>query len=334
MLDQSRNRGGSLLVTLLWLLLIPASACTQGEPRKAGERAKVEPAAPATTVEQPELDEQPALDSGGGFLTELHVCVGIEKPEKCKRGAVLFTQKCNLCHFFPEVRERSGPTLVGLLGRERRFVNGQSLVADRSYIRRSIVDHNSDNEYVPGYSGSLFDKTRILSRPEASMRAALRNAEASTWNATVGRLDGDDVDALVAFIEWLSPGAWPQGLVKIAEIVPGKAPFDAGCIRKQIELRLESIHVSYEILLEGQSDLAGEVTVQFMGLPGGSLAHGKVVHDTVRNPILARCAASAVGEATASCPVPPTDGTVTFAFARDEDAREPRPNAIPLRLLY
>jgi len=42
----------------------------------------------------------------------------------------------------------------------------------------------------------------------------------------------------------------------------------------------------------------------------------------------------AVGEATASCPVPPTDGTVTFAFARNEDAREPPPNAIPLRLIY
>lgn len=334
MLDQSSNRGGPLLVTLLWLLLISASACTQGGPRKAGEPAKLEPVAPATTVEQRELDEQPALDSGGGFLTELHVCVGIEKPEKCKRGAVLFTQKCNECHFFPEVRERSGPTLVGLVGRERRFVNGQSLVADRSYIRRSIVDHNSDDEYVPGYSGSLFDKTRILSRPEASMRAALRNAEASTWNATVGRLDDDDVDALVAFIEWLSPGASPQGLVKVAEIVPGKTPFDAECIRKQIELRLESIHVSYEILLEGQSDLAGEVTVQFMGLPGGSLADGKVVHDTVRDPILARCVASAVGEATASCPVPPTDGKVTFVFARNKDAPEPPPNAIPLRLIY
>ncbi len=333
MLDQSSNCGGPLLVTLLWLLLISASACTQGEPRKAGEPAKVEPVAPATTVEQPELDEQPALDSGSGFLTELHVCVGIEKPEKCKRGAVLFTQKCNLCHYFPEVRERSGPTLVGLVGRERRFLNGQSLVADRSYIRRSIVDHNGDDEYVPGYDGTL-ERIQMLSHPEARIRTARRSAEANAWDGTVGHLDGDDVDALVAFVEWLSPGAWPQALVKIAEIVPGEAPFDAGCIRKQIELRLESIHVSYEILLEGQSDLAGEVTVQFMGLPGGSLAHGKVVHDTVRNPILARCVASAVGEATASCPVPPTDGTVTFVFARDEDAPKPPPNAIPLRLLY
>ncbi len=317
-----RNRGGPLLVTLLWLLLISASACTQGEPRKAGERAKVEPVPPATTVAQRELDEQPSLDGDECILMELPVCVGIKKPEKCKRGAVLFTQKCNLCHYFPSVRERSGPTLVGLVGRERRFLNGQSLVADRNYIRRSIVDHNSDDEYVPGYDGT-FEKSRMLGHPEASMRAALRRVEANAWDATVGRLDRDDVDALVAFIEWLSPGAWPQGSVKVAGIVPGKAPFDAGCIRKQIELRLESIHVSYEILLEGQSDLDGEVTVQFMGLPGGSLADGKVLHDTVGHPILARCVADAVGDATASCPVPPTDGTVTFAFARDEDAREP-----------
>jgi len=225
---------------------------------------------------------------------ELHVCVGLKKPEKCKRGAVLFTQKCNLCHYFLGVRERSGPTLVGLVGRERRFLNGQSLVADRSYIRRSIVDHNGDDEYVPGYDGTL-EKLQMLSHPEARIRTARRSAEANAWDGTVGHLDGDDVDALVAFIEWLSPGASPQGSVKIAELVPGKAPFDAGCIRKQIELRLESIHVSYEILLEGQSDLAGEVTVQFMGLPGGSSADGKVVHDTVRDPILARCVASAVG---------------------------------------
>ncbi len=329
--DKSRDWRGPPSVTLLWLLLISASACTQGEPRKAGERATVEPVASATVVEPPELDEQRGL--GSGFLTELHVCVGIEKPEKCKRGAVLFTQKCNLCHYFPSVRERSGPTLVGLVGRERQFLNGQSLVADRSYIRRSIVDHNGDDEYVPGYSGTL-EKIQMLSHSDARMRPALRRAEANAWDATVGRLDGDDVDALVAFIEWLSPGAWPQGSAKIAGIVPGKAPFDAGCIRKQVELRLESIHVSYEIQLEGRSDLDGEITVQFMGLPGGSLADGKVVRDTVGDPILARCVADAVGEATASCPVPPTDGTVTFAFARDEDAPEPPPNAIPLRLLY
>jgi cytochrome c2 len=92
----------------------------------------VKPVAPAATVEQPELDEQPALDSSGGFLMELHVCVGLKKPEKCKRGAVLFTQKCNLCHHSLSVQERAGPTLVGLVGRERRFLNGQSLVADRS----------------------------------------------------------------------------------------------------------------------------------------------------------------------------------------------------------
>ena len=112
-----RNRRGSLSVTLLWLLLISASACTQWEPRKAGETAKVEPVAPATTVEQPELDEQPALDSGGGSLTELHVCVGIEKPEKCKRGAVLFTQKCHLC----SARSSTGRT-CGRLGKADRIL--------------------------------------------------------------------------------------------------------------------------------------------------------------------------------------------------------------------
>ena len=162
-----RNRGGPLLVTLLWLLLISASACAQGEPRKAGERAKVEPVAPATTVVQPELDEQPGLDSGGGFLTELHVCVGLDKPEKCKRGAVLFTQKCNVCHFFPEVRERSGPRWSGWLdvNDDLSTDNRSSRTGATFAVQSSITTVTTSTCLV---MTAPFDKTPMLSRPEAS----------------------------------------------------------------------------------------------------------------------------------------------------------------------
>jgi hypothetical protein len=211
------------------------------------------------------------------------------------------------------------------------FLNGVSVVADEAYIRRSTIDHNSDEEFVPGYHGTL-DKVAMLSHPNAALRTSYREAEAERWEAVVGwdGLRADEVDALVAFIKWLSPGTWPRGSARLAEIVP----LDSEHLRKEIELRLESIHLCYEVQLEGEPGLQGLIMVEPVGLPGGRLVDGRVILDTVHNPMLARCVADAVGDATAACPVPPEEGAVTFVFAPNDEAPEPPPNAIPLRLIW
>lgn len=54
---------------------------------------------------------------------------------------------CNTCHL-PTGRG-IGPSLVGLLGREVELENGETLIADAQYIRRSILDPRS--QIVAGY---------------------------------------------------------------------------------------------------------------------------------------------------------------------------------------
>lgn len=56
-----------------------------------------------------------------------------------QRGAASFNRLgCNNCHTDKDT-ERA-PTLMGLLGKTRKFTDGSSTVADEGYIRKSIID--------------------------------------------------------------------------------------------------------------------------------------------------------------------------------------------------
>lgn len=332
MIEQPLNRCVHLGAMVVCVLLTPSFACTGDRRGPASEQGHETPT--ESTAMKPARFEQPsaveASHSGGDILIEFPVCDGSPYPKKCDKGSSIFAEKCRICHGRTGAGHRTAPTLIGLLGRKRTFLNGRSLIADEAYIRRSIIDHNSDEEYVPGYDGTL-EKVQMLSHPDAALRASRRAAEVQGWKNVVGRsgLLLSEVDALVAFIEWLNLEPLPQGSVRIAELVAGKKRFDAKRIRKKIGLFLESIQLCYEFELEKEPDLQGEITVEFVGLPSGRLADGKVVRDTLEKPLLTRCVANAVGHATAACSVPPQDGTVTFVMAPIDKTAEPPPNGIP-----
>src|SRR4029453_16952564 len=63
-------------------------------------------------------------------------------------GEKLFEQLgCNTCHRADTTGR--GPTLDGLFGRQVHLANGQTIVADESYLRESIV--NPQAKLVAGY---------------------------------------------------------------------------------------------------------------------------------------------------------------------------------------
>lgn len=74
--------------------------------------------------------------------------VGQGPPPMALTGEQIFTNLgCNSCHV---ANGRGiGPSLVGLLGREVELTDGQRLVADAQYIRRSILDPRA--QIVAGY---------------------------------------------------------------------------------------------------------------------------------------------------------------------------------------
>jgi cytochrome c oxidase subunit 2 len=66
-----------------------------------------------------------------------------------QQGEQLFVNLgCNTCHL--PTGQGIGPSLVGLLGRERALESGETIEANAQYIRRSILDPRS--QIVAGYS--------------------------------------------------------------------------------------------------------------------------------------------------------------------------------------
>ncbi|MBN9503240.1 MAG: cytochrome c oxidase subunit II [Armatimonadetes bacterium 55-13] len=56
-----------------------------------------------------------------------------------QRGAAAFNQLgCNNCHSDKDTDR--APSLIGLMGKQRKFTDGSGLVADEDYIRKSIID--------------------------------------------------------------------------------------------------------------------------------------------------------------------------------------------------
>ena len=77
-------------------------------------------------------------------------------------GALLFTTKgCFNCH--TSVDNERGPTLNGLFGRQRRFADGGSHIADEQYVRESILEPWERLTYgyrntMPAYKGQLTEE--------------------------------------------------------------------------------------------------------------------------------------------------------------------------------
>ena len=107
-------------------------------------------------------------------------------------GEQLFTSfGCNSCHL-PN-GQGIGPSLVGLLGSEQELEDGQTIVADAQYIRRSILDPRSQivagyPAVMPTYEGqideqelfSLVEYVTSLSTPADAVQAPDSNPATET----------------------------------------------------------------------------------------------------------------------------------------------------------
>lgn len=89
-------------------------------------------------------------------------------PAAAASGRSLFLSLgCNTCH--PGGRSGTGPSLIGLLGREVELQSGETITADRAYIRRSIVAPSE--QIVAGYS-DLMPAMEDLSEQELTQLVA------------------------------------------------------------------------------------------------------------------------------------------------------------------
>lgn len=109
-------------------------------------------------------------------------------------GRLLFEQRgCASCHRADGTGP--GPALVGVFGSQVRLENGQTVVADESYIRESIVNPNA--KVVAGYQPIM--------------------------PSFQGQLSEEELNQLVAYIRSLGQGGAPAG-TPAPGTTPGAAP--------------------------------------------------------------------------------------------------------------
>jgi cytochrome c2 len=95
--------------------------------------------------------------------------------ERVKRGEALFTSLgCNACHSV-DGSMRVGPSMAGLYGKEEKMTDGSVVTVDESYLVESIY------------------------RPAARIVAGF----APTMPTYAGRIEGEDMNAMLAYIKSL-----------------------------------------------------------------------------------------------------------------------------------
>ncbi len=88
-----------------------------------------------------------------------------------KSGAKLARRSgCASCHTLDGTR-RPGPTWKGLYGRKRMLANGQEVVADEAYLRRSII--TPDAEIAQGFPKRMMPKNFGQKLSEEDLRAII-----------------------------------------------------------------------------------------------------------------------------------------------------------------
>ncbi|MHB0875701.1 MAG: c-type cytochrome [Anaerolineae bacterium] len=119
--------------------------------------------------------------------------------EALNRGVQLATdQGCRRCHSIDGTR-LIGPSWLGLAGREETLTDGTTVMVNAAYLTESILEANA--KIVQGYSANIMP-------------------------AYAGRLDGAQVDDLVAYIESLGAATSAQEVVVVVAqttVVPTEA---------------------------------------------------------------------------------------------------------------
>jgi hypothetical protein len=221
-----------------------------------------------------------------------------------------------------------------LVGRKRVFLSGQSVVADEAYIRRSIIDHSSDAEYVPGWKGTFY-RTRAMREGREDWLDFAHHREKLSWDDhVVGSwtpLTPAKTDAIVAYVMALSPANGFRGLVSYEIEGEDDDVLDEDQIRKEIEMRLESIDQCYETErareteMPSGSRIGGQVTLRLNGLRN----HKDVVASgSIGNEFVLACAVDAIADVVGSSPylgLPSDAIAVVLKFVQtDADRQRPR----------
>ena len=186
-------------------------------------------------------------------------CLGRDDPDAC----VVFEKECRGCHSGVAVQLLGGPDLVGLLGRERFFVSGASLVADEAYIERSIADHRDPVELIPGYASSYDPSTE----PPAP-RSAQHVKELAAY---VVRLDPHRLKAVVVVDE--------EKVVDDERVAK---------IRRVVQFHEDSLRNCYQAVMDIDGGTGGSFLVDFRAL--GDAGFGAlIVESSVSHPVLGIC---------------------------------------------
>ncbi|MAQ17953.1 MAG: hypothetical protein CMN30_24545 [Sandaracinus sp.] len=101
-------------------------------------------------------------------------CSGRDDEDECW-GEYLHQTYCVACHAVDGVVQRPAPNWAGLFGRERTFVDGTSAVADADYIRRSILQPQSQR--VAGYESVNMPPFRLSDRQVDAILAYIRSLD-------------------------------------------------------------------------------------------------------------------------------------------------------------
>jgi cytochrome c oxidase subunit 2 len=78
-------------------------------------------------------------------------------------GRKLFQSRgCQQCHSM-DGSAKTGPTLLGIFGRQEEMADGSTVIADENYIRESILEPNARvvagyEPVMPTYQGRLKDE--------------------------------------------------------------------------------------------------------------------------------------------------------------------------------
>jgi hypothetical protein len=329
----------SIALCLVVLTSVLAVGCRgAGGPSATEEREKTQLVAgtPDPSPAEPGGGD-PGPESQGGYsgpYGDPRPCAGSLNEELCRKGAPSFDVRCAACHGMRGVQERKGPSLAGLVGRKRVFLSGQSVVADEAYIRRSIIDHSSDAEYVPGWKGTFY-RTRAMREGREDWLDFAHHREKLSWDDhVVGSwtpLTPAKTDAIVAYVMALSPANGFRGLVSYEIEGEDDDVLDEDQIRKEIEMRLESIDQCYETErareteMPSGSRIGGQVTLRLNGLRN----HKDVVASgSIGNEFVLACAVDAIADVVGSSPylgLPSDAIAVVLKFVQtDADRQRPR----------
>lgn len=108
----------------------------------------------------------PLSDPAASSSTDSHPS-GVDAPSHVER--MLGEYGCTACHSFHGER-LIGPSLSGLEGRERRFVDGTVLVVSRDYLMESLF--HPDERIVDGYTNVMPSYEGVIDDATAEQIAA------------------------------------------------------------------------------------------------------------------------------------------------------------------